>query len=49
MKQSELIAFMNWFILHYSTKTDEDGFMYYANSIGEQVTLGEIIHNFQNR
>ena len=49
MTQSEIITFLNWFIRHYSTATDDEGFMYYANSEGKQVTLGEIIHNFQNR
>ena len=47
MKDRELGQFLNWFIRHYSTETTTDrGLMYYANSMGEEVSIAEILEHY---
>lgn len=49
MKDRELGLFLNWFIRHYSTETTTDrGLMYYANSMGEEVSIAEILQHYNN-
>ena len=39
--------FLNWFIRHYSTETTTDrGLLYYANAMGEEVSIAEIIEHY---
>ena len=43
----ELGQFLNWFIRHYSTETTTDrGLMYYANAMGEEVSIAEILEHY---
>jgi hypothetical protein len=39
--------FLNWFIRHYSTETTTDrGLLYYANAMGEEVSIAEILEHY---
>ena len=39
--------FLNWFIRHYNTETTTDrGLLYYANAMGEEVSIAEIIEHY---
>ena len=39
--------FLNWFIRHYSTEiTTDRGLLYYANAMGEEVSIAEIIEHY---
>ena len=43
----ELGQFLNWFIRHYSTETTTDrGLMYYANAMGEEVSIADILEHY---
>ena len=47
MSDRELGQFLNWFIRHYSTETTTDrGLMYYANSMGKEVSISEILEHY---
>ena len=47
MKDRELGQFLNWFIRHYSTETTTDrGLLYYANSMGEEVSIADILEHY---
>ena len=49
MKDRELGQFLNWFIRHYSTETTTDrGLLYYANSMGEEVSIAQILEHYNN-
>ena len=39
--------FLNWFIRHYSTEiTTDRGLLYYANAMGEEVSIAEILEHY---
>lgn len=38
--------FLNWFIKHYSTKKDKEGFEYYADANGKEVSIDKIIKHY---
>jgi hypothetical protein len=43
----ELGLFLNWFIRHYSTEiTTDRGLLYYANAMGEEVSIAEILEHY---
>jgi hypothetical protein len=47
MFANRLGEFLNWFIRHYSTETTTDrGLLYYANSMGEEVSIAEILEHY---
>ena len=47
MFTNRLGAFLNWFIRHYSTETTTDrGLLYYANAMGEEVSIAEILEHY---
>jgi hypothetical protein len=47
MRDRELGKFLNWFIRHYRTETTTDrGLMYYVNSMGEEVSIAEILEHY---
>jgi hypothetical protein len=47
MTDRELGEFLNWFIRHYSTETTADrGLLYYANSMGEEVSIADILEHY---
>lgn len=44
---NRLGEFLNWFIRHYSTETTTDrGLLYYANAMGEEVSIAEILEHY---
>jgi len=43
----EQILFLNWLLKHYSTETDPEGFFYYADSTGKEVTMLSIVQHYQ--
>jgi ferritin len=48
MKDRDLGQFLNWFIRHYSTETTTDrGLLYYANAMGEEVSIAEILEHYK--
>ena len=47
MTDRELGLFLNWFIRHYSTEiTTDRGLFYYANAMGEEVSIAQILEHF---
>ena len=47
MFANRLGEFLNWFIRHYSTETTTDrGLLYYANAMGEEVSIAEILEHY---
>ena len=47
MTDRELGLFLGWFIRHYSTETTSDrGLLYYANAMGEEVSIAEILEHY---
>ena len=47
MTDRELGQFLNWFIRYYSTEiTTDRGLLYYANAMGEEVSIAEIIEHY---
>ena len=44
----EQILFLNWLLKHYSTETDPEGFFYYADSTGKEVSMLSIVQHHQN-
>ena len=47
MFTNRLGEFLNWFIRHYSTETTTDrGLLYYANAMGEEVSIAEILEHY---
>lgn len=43
----ELGQFLNWFIKHYSTEPSSNPhLMYYANAMGERVSIAEILEHY---
>lgn len=47
MKDRDLGQFLNWFIRHYSTEiTTDRGLLYYANAMGEEVSIAEILEHY---
>ena len=50
MTDRELGQFLNWFIRHYSTETTTNrGLLYYANAMGEEVSIAEILEHYKKR
>lgn len=48
MNKKELGKFLNWFLKHYST-SEKDGFMFYMDSMENEVTIKKIVEKyFQN-
>jgi hypothetical protein len=45
----EQILFLNWLLKHYSTETDDEGFFYYADSTGKEVSMLSIVQNYENK
>jgi hypothetical protein len=45
----EQILFLNWLLKHYSTETDDEGFFYYADSTGKEVTMLSIVQHYQKQ
>ena len=45
----EQILFLNWLLRHYSTETDPEGFFYYADSTGKEVSMLSIVQHYQNQ
>jgi hypothetical protein len=47
MTNRELGVFLRWFIRHYSTETTTDrGLLYYANAMGEEVSIAQILEHY---
>lgn len=44
----EHVLFLNWLLKHYSTKTDDEGFFYYADSMGKEVSMYSIVKHYEN-
>lgn len=42
------ILFLNWLLKHYSTATDAEGFFYYADAAGKEVTMLSIVEHYYN-
>ena len=45
----EQILFLNWLLKHYSTETDDEGFFYYADSTGKEVSMLSIVQHYQKQ
>lgn len=45
----EQILFLNWLLKHYSTETDPEGFFYYTDSTGKEVSMLSIVQNYENK
>jgi len=43
------ILFLNWLLKHYTTQTDEEGFFYYADAQGKEVSMLSIVKHYENR
>ena len=47
MTDRELGLFLNWFIRHNSTEiTTDRGLFYYANAMGEEVSIAQILEHY---
>jgi hypothetical protein len=47
MTDKELGLFLNWFIKHYETASDDlSDFMYYTNANNEEVSIAEILEHY---
>ena len=47
MTDKELGLFLNWFIKHYNTSSDDlSDFMYYTNVNDEEVSIAEILEHY---
>lgn len=44
----EYILFLNWLLKHYTTKTDDEGFFYYEDSMGKEVSMLSIVKHYIN-
>ena len=46
-ERQRIRTFLNWFIRHYSTEiTTDRGLLYYANAMGEEVSIAEILEHY---
>ena len=44
----EHVLFLNWLLKHYTTKMDDEGFFYYADSMGKEVSMYSIVKHYEN-
>ena len=52
MKEKDIrdqVLFLNWLLKHYTTQTDEEGFFYYADAQGKEVSMLSIVTHYTNR
>jgi hypothetical protein len=43
----DLALFLRWLLKHYETKTTQDGFFCYVDSMGKEINIETIIHQYK--